>query len=632
MSHRKAIVKRLPSVETLGCVSVVCSDKTGTLTANQMTVVRLYTVDDGIADLMRSVPHSPSEAQSRLILTGNLCNNSYRDERGNNVGQATDVAMVNVLREFGLEDRRPYFRRSAEDPFDSEKKMMSITGSMTGVSNTAGNAASGLRPSSDETVYFKGAYEVVLERSRYYLRAEGGRAALDESVRDKIKAAAETMSHEGLRVLAAATGPPSAGEARSLTFCGLQGLQDPPRPGVSDAIASLQRGSVQVVMITGDAESTAIAIARQLGILPGGPGAPVPPTSVLTGKHLDALSQRQLTDRINSVHVFARTNPRHKMRIVEALQSQGHVVAMTGDGVNDAPALKMADIGISMGKGGTDVAKEAADVILVDDNFATILPAVEEGRCSVVGRMICGREFRIPSAWLILTPDVSACAGKGIFYNIQNFLCFQLSTAVSALTLITLCTALGLKLPLNPMQILFINILMDGPPSQSLGVDPVDPAIMKRPPRRRTDAIITRRLVMRILFSATTMVLGTIWVYYGELTGDGFADARDQTMTFTCFVLLDLTSALQSRGLRVPLLPQHGGNRMLATTVSVSAAVQLLLVYFPPLQGIFQTTSLGFADMLLLLCVAALAYAAHEARREWERRQSAREAWEDAVV
>lgn len=602
MSHRKAIVKRLPSVETLGCVSVVCSDKTGTLTANQMTVVRSFTVDEGSLDLTSHLPHSPSQALSRMLLVGNLCNNSYRDERGNHVGQATDVAMVNILRNFGLEDRRPFFRRTHEEPFDSEKKYMSVTGSISSGSNTI-NTTNSINAKVEEMTYVKGAFEIILEKCSFYIAKDGRRVTLDDAARQKVQEGAHQMSSQGLRVLATAQGGSMALDTRTLTLCGLQGLQDPPRPGVKEAIAALQRGSVQVVMITGDAETTAVAIARQLGILSisSSSNAAIG-TSVMTGKQLDTLSQRQLQDRINSINVFARTNPRHKMRIVEALQSHGHIVAMTGDGVNDAPALKMADIGISMGKGGTDVAKEAADMILVDDNFATILPAVEEG--------------------------------KGIFYNIQNFLSFQLSTAVAALTLITLCTALGLKLPLNPMQILFINILMDGPPSQSLGVDPVDSAIMKKPPRKRSDPIITKRLIMRILFSASLIVLGTIWIYVGELTGDGFADARDQTMTFTCFVLLDLTSAIQSRGLRVPLLPHQGGNRMLVATISVSLFVQLLLIYFPPLQGIFQTTSLSFSDLSLLFFVASIAFAAHELRRRWERRQSATEAlhWESGVV
>jgi Ca2+-transporting ATPase len=587
MSKQKAIVKRLPSVETLGCVSVVCSDKTGTLTSNEMTVVRCFTLEEGVIDLTVNIPHTQSPALSKVLLVGNICNSSHRDERGNNVGQATDVAMVNVLRLFGLEDRRPYFKRSREEPFDSEKKYMVVVGGMS----------SGTRP-GEEATYMKGALEMVLDSCNHYIATDGRKVNLDEASRKRIHAASDELSALGLRVLATAIGSASASESRSLGFCGLQAMQDPPRVGVKESIASLNRGGVQVVMITGDAENTAVAMARQLGILQ----RPASGINVMTGKQLDLLSQRQLQDKINQICVFARTNPRHKMRIVEAFQTNGHVVAMTGDGVNDAPALKMADIGISMGKGGTDVAKEAADVILVDDNFATILPAVEEG--------------------------------KGIFNNIQNFLCFQLSTAVSALTLITLSTALGLKNPLNAMQILFINILMDGPPSQSLGVDPVDPSIMKRPPRKRTDPIITRRLIARILFSASTIVLGTIWVYWGELTEDGFADSRDQTMTFTCFVFLDLTSAIQSRGLTVPLWPLKNGNKMLLTTISVSFLTQICLIYLSPLQGIFQTTSLGLGDLSLLLFIAAISFAAHEARRRWEREQSKAEKsnWEDSVV
>ncbi|CAO1631350.1 unnamed protein product [Parajaminaea phylloscopi] len=603
MSRRKAIVKKLPSVETLGSVSVICSDKTGTLTTNKMTVCRCFTLEDAFIDLTHreDVPPSPGRALSRTLLAGNLCNNSHRDEAGQNIGQATDVAMVNVLRAFQLEDKRPYFKRSDESAFSSDTKFMSVTGSFAGdvAAPTAANLGNG------QTTYLKGALDATLARCSTCLTPSAGLGQLDAHAKKAIREAADEMASEGFRVIACATGPLGSEQSSRMTFCGLQALQDPPRNGVKEAVAELRRSGIHVMMITGDSEVTATAIAKQVGILDddgerrkdtkavaarngngnGTSSAPSRHPGVMTGHQIDALSERQLQEAIGRVIIFARTTPRHKMNIVKALQANGETVAMTGDGVNDAPALKMADIGIALGKGGTDVAKEAADVILVDDNFATIMPAVEEG--------------------------------KGIFYNIQNFLAFQLSTAVAALSLITLSTAFGLKLPLNPMQILFINILMDGPPSQSLGVDPIDASVvMRRKPRRKDASVLTKRILLRVAFSAAIIVLGTLYIYVSELTGDGFADERDQTMTFTCFVFLDLTSAVQNRGLTTPLL----GNRMLVTTVSISLFVQFLLVYLPLLQGIFQTTSLALSDLGLLVFVAALGAAAHEGRRAWERR------------
>ncbi|KAN0062705.1 High affinity Ca2+/Mn2+ P-type ATPase-like protein [Thecaphora frezii] len=567
MSNRKAIVKKLPSVETLGSVSVICSDKTGTLTSNEMTVVQCYTAEDGLVDLVKALPQRQSRALAKCLLVGNLCNNSHRDEQGTNVGQATDVAMVNVLRLFSLEDKRPYFKRSSETAFNAETKFMAVTG----VLSTAVPA--------QETTYLKGAFEVVLDKCSTIYGSDGQVLRLDDAWKRKVTDAAHAMSKQGLRVLGTGSGPAGSAEAGSLTFCGLQAMQDPPRPGVKDAIAALARGSVQVVMITGDAESTATAMATQLGIVTPSSGS-----ATLTGRQIDAMSERQLRERIHSVSVFARTTPRHKMAIISAFQANGSVVAMTGDGVNDAPALKMADIGISMGKGGTDVAKESADVILVDDNFSTILSAIEEG--------------------------------KGIFYNIQNFLSFQLSTAVAALTLITLSTAFRLKLPLNAMQILFINILMDGPPSQSLGVDPVDRnSVMRRPPRSKSAPVLNTRLLYRIAFSATLIVVGTLYIYLHELD-QGVADQRDSTMTFTCFVFLDLMSAVQNRGLFTPLT----ANRMLGLTVSISLIAQLCMVYLPLLQGVFQTTALSLHDLARLVVVAAVSFGLHEGRRTYERK------------
>lgn len=289
---------------------------------------------------------------------------------------------------------------------------------------------------------------------------DGSTAPLDPGTLKIVQSKAIELASAGLRVVAMASGP----NPDALTFAGFQGMMDPPRPGVESAIARLSAGGIQVVMITGDSEQTAVAIAKQLGIRTSGGGAQGSRAGVLTGKEIDLLSQRQLTDRIGGVTVFARTTPRHKMAIIEAFQSRGAVVAMTGDGgkpkfyssipcsrlqslfvaVNDAPALRMADIGVSMGRGGTDVAKEAADVILVDDNFATLLPAVEEGK----GMFESSLTFDLDQVDL-----VSFLRFAGIFVNIQNFLCFQLSTAVAALSLITLSTAFGLPNPLNPMQV-----------------------------------------------------------------------------------------------------------------------------------------------------------------------------------
>lgn len=325
MSHQKAIVKRLPSVETLGCVSVVCSDKTGTLTANEMSVVRIFTLEDGELDLNKSVPHAQSPSLARCLLVGNLCNNSHRDERGNNVGQPTDVAMVNVLRLFGLEDRRPYLKRTNEVPFSSETKFMAVTGTMTMQSSLPKGSST-----KEETTYVKGAFEVILEKCSTTFVGEGRRGTpLDEATRKRIASSAETMSAYGLRILATACGSSGDYERGSLSFCGLQAMQDPPRTGVPEAITSLARGGVQVVMITGDSEHTAVAMAKQLGILRIGATSG---SSVMTGKQVDALSQRQLQERIRMVSVFARTTPRHKMAIVGAFQANGDVVAMTGDG------------------------------------------------------------------------------------------------------------------------------------------------------------------------------------------------------------------------------------------------------------------------------------------------------------
>ena len=468
MSKRNAIVRRLPSVETLGSVNVICSDKTGTLTMNHMTVTKMWHFDDSApVDVLKPHATAPSDSATRSILRiGNLVNNGrlgsgesshasaasaailstmgddeLSSAKSRWAGQPTDVALLDLLDAFGEDDVRDHAgHRRNETPFSSERKWMGVV-----VQNPVeGNGS--------DVAFIKGALEQVLKRCDTYVRSDGSELVLDEQKKQEVANAAETMAQDGLRVLAFASGPvrepskPSRGSRSAtpssektgsvakdghlyegLCFAGLVGMSDPPRKGVDKSIRRLMAGGVKVIMITGDAETTALAIAKKLGMpvnMNSAVGSPV-----LRGDEIDRMSEEDLAQAIVRTSIFARTSPDHKMKIIRALQSRGDVVAMTGDGVNDAPALKKADIGIAMGKLGTDVAKEAADMILTDDNFSTILGAIEEG--------------------------------KGIFHNIQNFLTFQLSTSAAALGLVMLSSAFGYKNPLNAMQILWISKCID---------------------------------------------------------------------------------------------------------------------------------------------------------------------------
>ena len=484
MAKRGAIIRRLPSVETLGSVNVVCSDKTGTLTLNHMTVTKVWHADapepidlgkiladanpdpatrtivriGNIANnarLSRLHANTPPTAASAAVLSSTLGDNPHIGNKSRWLGQPTDVAMLDLVDAFGEEDVRERLgQRTAETPFSSERKWMGVM---------IGGDATRETGSGNAVAYIKGALEQVIKKCDTYLTRDGREIVLDATRKKEALAAAETMANEGLRVLGFASGPvrepnrgylsvssraatpSSTGEKsasgsedeeqyQGLVFAGLVGMNDPPRKDVDKSIRRLMNGGVKVIMITGDAEATALAISRKLGM----PAIASPRTGaeeghgpVLRGEQLDHMSEYELAETISGTSIFARTSPEHKMKIIRALQSRGDVVAMTGDGVNDAPALKKADIGVSMGMLGTDVAKEAADMILTDDDFSTILHAIEEG--------------------------------KGIFYNIQNFLTFQLSTSVAALSLVLLSTILRFKNPLNAMQILWISEPTTGP-------------------------------------------------------------------------------------------------------------------------------------------------------------------------
>ncbi|KAI5778587.1 hypothetical protein EDC01DRAFT_775961 [Geopyxis carbonaria] len=600
MVKRGGIVRKLPSVETLGCVSVVCSDKTGTLTMNHMTVTKIWTPDFSEPAETATLIESNRDASVRtLVRIGTLCNNARVSATGASaaaaavglgtttpssatsrfMGQPTDVALMDLMDAFQGPDIRDHFQRISETPFSSHKKWMGVVAKEGTDSKSA-------------TAYVKGALEQVLAKCDTYLTKEGREVVLDEPRRKAAIAASETMANEGLRVLGFAKGtsrktssnPDDPAVYTGLTFAGCVGIMDPPRPEVEKSIRRLMRGGVKVMMITGDSELTATAIAKKLGMPLGSSRSTT--KAVLRGEDLDNMTEAELSEAMATTTIFARTSPEHKMKIVRALQARNDVVAMTGDGVNDAPALKMADIGVSMGIQGTDVAKEAADMILSDDNFSTILAAIEEG--------------------------------KGIFYNIQNFLTFQLSTSVAALSLVLLATFFGLKNPLNPMQILWINILMDGPPAQSLGVEPVDPIVMTRPPRKRDARILTKPVIQRIFMSAFIIVVGTMFIYIKEMAADGLVTARDTTMTFTCFVFFDMFNALACRSEGKSVLRgevELFGNKMFNFAVAASLLGQMAVIYLPGLQGVFQTEALYFSDLVLLVCMTSTVFLADEARK-----------------
>lgn len=569
MARRNAIVKKLPIVETLGCASVICSDKTGTLTKNEMTATQIFTADGCFAEVSGvgytgsgqvSIDGYALTANCNLSITktmeaGYLCNNAYIED-GSLFGQPTEGALVAAAQKLGIDDPRRLYTRTEEISFSSEKKWMAVKYR---------------KQDAMEMYYMKGAPERVLQQCTSYYK-QGFNVPIGAKDGELFADAVAAMSSRGLRVLALAEGQ----DLQQLTFLGMVGLLDPPRPGVRDAVSTLLDSGVQVKMLTGDAKETALTIAEILGLHTKGRLA-------MSGEELETLDSFQLGDAVDQASVFYRVSPRHKVAVVKALQQRNHVVAMTGDGVNDAVALRRADIGVAMGRAGTDVSKEASDMVLVNDDFSTILAAIEEG--------------------------------KGIFYNIRNFVRFQLSTSIAAISLITISTFLKLPNPLNAMQILWINIIMDGPPAQSLGVEPVDRDVMNKPPRNVKNPMITRALILNVLISATIIVTGTLWVFWREMR-DNMITPRDTTMTFTCFVFFDMFNALSCRS-QVKSILQVGffTNRMFLYAVGASLMGQMLVIYFPPLQAVFQTEPLDWTDILLLTCVASSVLFVDEVRK-----------------
>ncbi|XP_056122152.1 calcium-transporting ATPase type 2C member 1 [Rhinichthys klamathensis goyatoka] len=576
MVKKRAIIKKLPIVETLGCCNVICSDKTGTLTKNEMTVTHLFSSDGQHAEvtgvgynnsgevlLDGEVVHGFSNTSiSKIVEAGCVCNDALI--RSNTLmGRPTEGALIALAMKMGLEGLQQEFVRLEEIPFSSEQKWMAV------------RVVHRTQQDKPAMFFVKGAYEQIIRFCTSY-NSKGVTLPLTHQQRELYQQQKSYMGTAGLRVLAFASGS----EMGALTFLGLVGIIDPPRAGVKEAVVTLINSGVAVKMITGDSKETAVSIASRLGLYTKG-------SQSLSGEEVDQMDIQHLSQIVSRIAVFYRASPRHKLKIVKSLQNIGAVVAMTGDGVNDAVALKAADIGVAMGQTGTDVCKEAADMILVDDDFQTILSAIEEG--------------------------------KGIYNNIKNFVRFQLSTSIAALTLISLATLMNFPNPLNAMQILWINIIMDGPPAQSLGVEPVDRDVIRKPPRNVRDSILTRSLIVKILVSSFIIVCGTLFVFWRELR-DNEITPRDTTMTFTCFVFFDMFNALSSRS-QTRMVHEMGlcSNRMFCYAVLGSIMGQLLVIYFPPLQKVFQTESLSILDLLFLLGLTSSVCVVSEVIKKLER-------------
>jgi Ca2+-transporting ATPase len=594
MANRNAIMRHLAAVETLGSANVIASDKTGTLTKNEMTVRAVLTASGRvnlggtgyapIGEVSREDGGSvdgPLRAELlRTLAVADRANNAVLQEREGRwtiQGDPTEGALVVAARKVGLEAERlsGRFARVGEVPFSSERKLMST-----------------LHTDAEKErllVFVKGAPDVLLSRCSEELVGENTRPLTEERNRE-IAAANEELAGRALRTLGIAyrSVPTSALEIedvderveRDLVFAGLVGMIDPPRDEAKAAVRRAQRAGIRPIMITGDHPRTAQVIARELGIFGNG--------RVITGKGLEQAADDELVEAARDVSVYARVNPEHKLRIVKALQHEGAVVAMTGDGVNDAPALKTADIGVAMGITGTDVSKEAADMVLADDNFATIVAAVEEGR--------------------------------SIFSNIRKFLRFLLSSNVGeVLTMflgVLLANVIGLKadesavvLPLLATQLLWINLATDGAPALALGVDAPDEDAMNQPPRTAGEGVITRRMWSGIFVVAVVMAAGTLLVLDASLPGGlipGSGNMRyGQTMTFTTLMIFQLFNVFNARSDERSAFQGLFRNAWLWGAVGLALVLQIAVVYHPVLQQAFSTVDLSVGDWVRCAAVAS---------------------------
>jgi len=579
MAQRHAIVKKLAAVETLGCTTVICSDKTGTLTLNQMTARRIVyrgrrfdVSGEGYTTVgtLTATDGLPLPDFAALLQPAALCADA-RLRDGQLIGDPTEGALLALAAKSGVmpDDLVTRTPRIAEIPFDSTHKFMATF-------------------HHDDTVvrmWVKGAPDVLLARATRQAGADG-EAPLDVTDRDRLIGENKALAEQAMRVLAVAGRTIPAAEfdpagdlmawARELTLIGLVGIIDPPRPEAREAIRQCQQAGVKVMMITGDHRTTAAAIAADLGLIGEMRG------EVHEGRELEGLDSAALAALVERTGVFARVAPEHKMRIVEALQARGHVVAMTGDGVNDAPALKTADIGVAMGITGTEVTKEAATLVLTDDNFASIVGAVKEGRT--------------------------------IYDNIVKFVRFQLSTNIGAILTVLGASLLGFPTPFTAIQILWVNIIMDGPPAMTLGVEPARDGIMAAKPRAKDASILTGQRLLKVGLYGLTMAAGTLTAYAWGHAHGGHAYAV--TLAFTTFVLFQFFNVFNARA-------EHGSafnrqffsNGKLWLALGAVLGLQVLVVHWGPAQAVFDTVDLSLTDWAWSIAIASSVLFLEEGRK-----------------
>lgn len=574
MVKRHAIIRRLQAVEALGSVNVICSDKTGTLTKNEMTVVKYYLHPSQW--LQHEQSSRISNTLKEALTAATLCNDAFitfKDGAKVTSGDPTEIALAMAAWDFGLkkEELEKDMPRVYEIPFDSDRKMMTT-----------------VHKKNDSFIsYTKGAPDIVVARCTKFMSNSGEIHQLTEKDKEEILQANHRMAQDGLRVLAVACKNVKEGEYENLEedmiFLGLIGMIDPPRPEVREALEKCRTAGIKVIMITGDHKATAQTIAKEIGILDS-------EGKVLTGGELIEMEVDELAKVVEDVRVYARVSPSDKLKIVEALKKKGKIVAMTGDGVNDAPALKRADIGVAMGITGTDVSKDASDMVLTDDNFASIVAAIEEGR--------------------------------KIFDNIRKVVYYLLSCNISEVATIFISILLRLPLPLIPVQILWMNLVTDGLPALALGVEPAEPDVMSRPPRDPKEGIMSREVLRKILIGGILLSVLTLFVYgWALMEHDEISLLR--TMVFFTLCTGQLFHALNSKSLRHSLFKVGiKNNPRLILACVVSFMLLLAVIYIPGLQDVFGTATLTGRQLLVSALAAVLIVPLFELVKRFERRKS----------